>query len=380
MVRSRRHVLSVAAVLGVVIAGSGVSAASSVRSSAAQGGAPYVVHRSWGTFHLGPKIAAKLKSHKPINYVFSYEASGIPLFSPQYLDGFKAGCAAGQKIYPMTCTPLAPVQDDINQQISQVLTKLSAGAIDCLSIETTTSNGSTTLSKQLMDKGIPVFTVGVTSHGHEFTNFTQNPLKEGVTAARTVIAYMKIHHLHFKYFAVSSGNPSQYWAQGRMTSFMRYIKANVPGAVFLNSPSSPVNTTFDPASIYDRSKAFILGHKQLQVFENSDIGADQMDRAIVDTGKKGKLFTVGWNVSKANLDYIDKGVQIGTMDQKWAEQAAFGGKACAEFLAHGKILPNTQRLLAVTQAQVCPLVRRQHELCTNVATARKQLNKVLSGH
>jgi ribose transport system substrate-binding protein len=101
------------------------------------------------------------------------------------------------------------------------------------------------------------------------------------------------------------------------------------------------------------------------VFQNSDIGAEHIDRAIKDLGKAGKTFTVGWNVSKANLDYIDQGIQIGTMDQKWGEQAAFGGTACAQFLANGKILPNTQELFPVTKE--------------NSAQARADLNKFLSG-
>ena len=332
----------------------------------AQNGPPYVVHRSWGTFHLSPKIAAKIRAHRPINYVFSYQGTGVPLFSTQYRDGYQAGCSAGLKIYPLNCKAIAPVQTDANQQIAEIETAFTSGQIDCLSIEPTTSNGFTSITNQIMAKGIPVFTVGVTSTGHEFTNFTQVPLIEGKTAALTVLKFMRQSHRHFTYFAVSGGDPSQFWAQGRMTGFMRTIKSAIPNAVFYSTPSSALNTTYDPATTYDKAKAFILGHPKIQVFQNSDIGAEHIDRAIGDTGHRNKAFTVGWNVSKANLSYIKQGVQIATMDQKWAEQAAFGGRACAQFLAHGKILPNTQRLKVVTKS--------------NVTKAEKVLEKVLSGH
>ena len=66
-----------------------------------------------------------------------------------------------------------------------------------------------------MAKGIPVFTVGVTSNGNELTNFTQVPQQGGPTAAATVVSYMKAHKLHFKTFAVSGGDPSQFWAAER---------------------------------------------------------------------------------------------------------------------------------------------------------------------
>src|SRR5271156_7227146 len=98
-------------------------------------GAPFEVKRDWGTFKLADRIAAKVKAGEKINYVFSYQASGIPLFSPQYAAGFATGCKAGGAIYSMDCASIAPVQNDPNQQVSQIEAKLAAGEIDCISIE-----------------------------------------------------------------------------------------------------------------------------------------------------------------------------------------------------------------------------------------------------
>ena len=98
-------------------------------------GAPFEVKRDWGTFKLADRIAAKVKAGEPINYVFSYQASGIPLFSPQYAAGAKMGCEMAQGIYTMNCTAIAPVQNDANQQVAQIEAKLAAGEIDCIGIE-----------------------------------------------------------------------------------------------------------------------------------------------------------------------------------------------------------------------------------------------------
>ena len=58
--------------------------------------------RRRGTFKLADRIAAKVKAGEEINYIFSYQASGIPLFSP--LRGrFRHRCKAGWAIYPMDC-------------------------------------------------------------------------------------------------------------------------------------------------------------------------------------------------------------------------------------------------------------------------------------
>ena len=64
-------------------------------------GAPFEVKRDSGTFKLADRIAAKVKAGAKINYVFSYQASGIPLFSPQYAAGFETGCKLGNAIYPL---------------------------------------------------------------------------------------------------------------------------------------------------------------------------------------------------------------------------------------------------------------------------------------
>jgi len=327
-------------------------------------GAPFEVKRDWGTFKLADRIAAKVKAGEPINYVFSYQASGIPLFSPQYAAGFEMGCKMGKAIYPMECASIAPVQNDPNLQVSQIEAKLAAGEIDCIGIEPVSSDSMTAITNKLMDEGIPVFTAGVTSRGHEFTNFTQIPDKEGAYAAETVLKWIKDNNkTDIKVFAVSGGDPTQFWAQGRMKGFEDGIKAAIPDATFVTGAANGLNTSYEPGKTYDVYKSFLLANPNVQFIQNVDIGAEHADRAIVDLGLEGKVFTVGWNSSKGQLDAIEKGVQVALFDQRWPDQAAFGAPACAKFLKDGEILPNTQTLKAV--------------LKDGVAKAREELDKVL---
>ncbi len=327
-------------------------------------GAPQTVTRDWGTFTLAPRIAEKIKNKEKINYVFSYQASGIPLFSQQYMQGFKKGCELGNAIYPMDCTPIAPVQTDPNQQVSQIEAKLAAGAIDCISIEPSTSDSTTAIANKLMAQGIPVFTAGVTSRGHEFTNFTQIPMKEGATAAEIVLKWMDDTGNHLKVFAVSGGDPAQFWAQGRMKGFREAIQKAIPDAKFVTTETNAIITSYDPGKTFDTYKAFLSAHPEVEFVENVDIGAEYADKAIVGLNRQGKAFTIGWNVSKGQLDAIEAGVQVALLDQRWPDQAAFGGPACAQFLANGVILPNTQTLRPVLKA--------------DVAQARAELDKILS--
>jgi ABC-type sugar transport system substrate-binding protein len=323
-------------------------------------GAPITMQMPWGTFKLADRIADKIRKHEPINVVYSYQASGIPLYSQQQLMGFKNGCAEAKAIYPMNCAAIAPVQEDANQQVSQIQAKLATNEIDCLSVMPVTFDSATTLVNQMIAKGIPVFSVGVPTHGHEFTNFTQIPLKEGATAAQVVLDWMKSSGNNPRVFAISGGAPSQQWAQGRLKGFRETIEKALPDAKFLTTETNAINTSFDPGKTYDTYRTFLLGHPNVQFIVNVDIGAEYADRAIVDLNRTGKVFTIGWNVSKGQLDAIDKGIQVALLDQRWPDQGAFGPFACARFLSQGEVLGNTQSLLPVLKSGV-PAARAQFE-------------------
>jgi ABC-type sugar transport system substrate-binding protein len=304
------------------------------------------------TFTLKESTVQKLANDEPINYVFSYGSDSIPLFSPQYRRGYERSVPEAQAILPnlvgTAIAPASPLQD-VNQQIAQIQALWQAGLIDCLSIQSTGDNAFTNITNQIMAEGIPVFTVGVQSNGNELTNFTQISENEGRQAAQIVLDWMEATGNDLNVFAVSGGDPPQNWAQGRMKGFIEGIKEGKPGATFLNDETNGLATTYDPAATYDAYRAFIQGNPEVQFIENVDIGAEHANRAIIDADKEGEIFTIGWNVSLGQLDGVERGVQVAALDQRWGEQAAFGAVACAEFLANGNILPNTQELLPVTQ-------------------------------
>ncbi len=309
--------------------------------------------RHGGTFTLAPSIQAKIKAHQPFNYVFSYGSCSIQGFSQQYQAGYDASIPQANGIYPLNGKRLCPpqTQQDVTTQINQIQALLNTNQVDCLSIEPQSSTSMASLVQQVLAKGIPVFTVGLSTFGNELTNFTQVPEQEGMTAAATVISYMKAHHLHFKTFAVSGGDPTQYWAQNRAKGFREGIMKAIPGATFVTTEKNMLNTTYDPGKTYDAFKAFLGGAgKNVDVIENVDIGGGIAARALKDAGKAGKAFSVGWNVTPDQLAAIKNGTQIALFDQNWPQQAAFGAIACSTFMKTGKVLPNTQHLTIVTKA------------------------------
>ncbi|MEA2608969.1 MAG: ribose transport system substrate-binding protein [Chloroflexota bacterium] len=342
-------------------------ASAEASASAAAAGFPLTGPLKDGsTFTLAPRIATKLTSGDKINYVFSYQSASIPLFSAQYKAGYDKTIVDAQGTLAMNGQAIAPVSEsgiDVPAQIAQIEALINTDQVDCLSIEPPDSNAFTAITNSTLAKGIPVFTVGVTSNGNEFTNFTQIPEKEGTQAANIVLKWMADNKKDLKVFAVSGGDPTAFWAQGRMKFFKSTIMAAIPDATFLNDETNALATTFDAAKTLDAYKAFIAGNPTVQFIENVDIGAEHAYRAIKEAGKEGSINTIGWNVSLGQLDAIDAGTQVAALDQKWSEQAGFGALACAEFLKNGKVLPNSQELLPVTKE--------------NSAQARKDLQAIL---
>jgi ribose transport system substrate-binding protein len=320
------------------------------------------------TFTLSPRIADKLANGGDINYVFSYQSASIPLFSDQYKAGYETTLPEAQAILPtlkgtITAPPTGPSGIDVPQQVAQIQALLDTDSIDCLSIEPPDSNAFTAVTNAAIAAGIPVFTVGVTSNGNELTNFTQVPDLEGAQAANIVLDWMEENGKDLKVFAVSGGDPTSFWGQGRMKSFRETIQAAIPDAKFVNDETNALNVTFNADDAYAAYSALITNNPDLQFIENVDITAEEAARAIVDAGKEGQINTIGWNVSYGQLDAIDQGIQVAALDQKWSEQAGFGALACADFLANGIVRPNTQQLFPVTQA--------------NSAEARAALDAVL---
>jgi len=347
-------------VLGVAACGgssdSTSSSGSSSETEASTGGGatnvPHTVNASWGTFELAPEIAQKVENEEPINYLFSFEASGIPGFGEQFTAGFEFGCAEGEKIYPLNCEVVAPVQPNINQQISQVQAKLAAGQVDCLSIQPPTDTAVNALINEVSAKGIPVFAVGEENSANSLMNFTQHHEKEGEVAAETVVEWMQENGKEFTTFAISSGLPTLGWAQGRMKGFEKKILEEIPDAKFVTTQKNATEVPLEPAPGYDAAKAFLAANPDVEVFMNTDISGEVINKAIADSGGKGKTFSIAWNPTMGQLEGIENGYQIATVDQRWFDQAAYGGKACATFLKTGKILPNTQKPEPITLAKV----------------------------
>ena len=307
-------------------------------------------------FTLNPRIAWKVLEGQEINYVFSYRSTGIPLLSDQYAAGFQATQEKASRIYPMTFTSVAPAKTfNIREQIAQIEELHEREQIDCLSLEPAHSTAYTAITNKLIADGIPVFTVGVTTNGKEFRNYTQAPLQEGELAAELALTFMHDNDLDWKNFVVSSGAPATFWAQERMRGFEQEILREIPNANFITTYQNALQVgggSYDSSITYNDYIRLLAETPDVDFIVNVDIGAEHANRAISDSGLVGEVFTLGWDVNPAQLEGIERGIQIAALDQRWSEQAGFGALACAELFANHRILPNTHTPLPIGRDQV----------------------------
>ena len=79
----------------------------------------------------------------------------------------------------------------------------------------------------------------------------------------------------------------------------------MPDAKFVTTEANGLNVSYDPGQTYDTYRAFLSANPDVQFIENVDIGAEHADRTIGSLNEAGQVYTIGWNVSKGQLDGIE---------------------------------------------------------------------------
>lgn len=327
---------------------------SGVASAASPQQAPYVKKFSWGTFKLAPRIAAKVRSGQTLNVVMSSAGLSTPVYGPQFSYSFPRGITKSAKRYKIKLKGkmVGPVAFNTIEQINQIRSQIKSGQVDCLGL-TVADAGFGPVINDAIKAGIPVFTTGGDeAKSRRFSTFQTDWTFEGKLAARTSVNFFKSKGVPLSTAALTSGGAATVFAQTRMKAFYAELQRLVPSIKFANTPSSALDTTFDPAATYSKVKAFLQGNSDIQLVYQTDIAGGTVDKVVNDLGLKGKTFVIGHNVDLSNLAGIKDGTQIATLDQDYLAQAQFPALACGAYLKSGKILPNTNVPTVINSANV----------------------------
>jgi ABC-type sugar transport system substrate-binding protein len=304
-------------------------------------GAPYVTPFDWGTFKLSDRIVKKVQQKQPLNFVYTISDAGQPVFSPAVQSGFTEGVSkAAQAVgYPIQAKMIGPVGQNINKQISEVRALFQSNQIDVLVFNAAQPGPFVDLINQLMDAGVPVWgTGGDSPQSKRIGFFALDEQAAGKIAGQMAGQQAKAKGITVKKAALFTGDPAGPWAQSRMQGFVEGLTAEFPGVQFVNSPSNPINATFDYPTIYTNAKAFIIGHPDVQMLFSTDDGVTMLAKAIADTQNTGKMISAGFNISQQILDSIKAGTIAVTVGQNWHGQASEAASAAADFIFKGTVI------------------------------------------
>ena len=132
-----------------------------------------------------------------------------------------------------------------------------------------------------------------------------------------------------------------------MKGFDETIKAAIPDATFVTTDENGLNISYEPGQTYDAYRTFLLGQPERPVHrERRHRRRARQPRHREPRTRPARSSPSAGTSRRASSTASRRASRSPQLDQRWSDQAAFGGPACAQFLKNGVILPNTQTLLA----------------------------------
>ncbi|HEY8286632.1 MAG TPA: sugar ABC transporter substrate-binding protein [Chloroflexota bacterium] len=336
---------------------------------AARAAAPQTTAKfPWGTFTLNARIAAKVAAHQPINAIVSFQAMSVPFAAPEMNAGMKRAAAAMKSKYGVTINTkvVGPVNTDPNAQISQIRTLINSGQVDCLAIEPVTPDAFAGIFDEAFKAGVPIFSVNTDApKAHRFTYYGIDELAGGKIDGQYTVSWLKQHSVTPTGAAIFTGDTTAPWAQGRMTGWLDMIKAAWPNLKIYGTPTTAPSDNYQATVEYSKLRSLLTGHPDVNLVFHTDWGTEQMQKAISDVGRTGKVFGVGYNVDEAILNEVQTGAIIGTLDQRYDNQSEGFVQGCGNFLL-GKKLPSYPvtyvKPFMVTQSNVVAYRKLFHQM------------------
>ncbi|MDB5076525.1 MAG: hypothetical protein JWO42_2704 [Chloroflexi bacterium] len=365
-IKQRRSVVPVVAsisLLATLLVGAGGAARAAGSSTTAK--------FSWGTFTLNARIAAKVAAHQPINAIVSFQALGVPFAVPEMNAGMLRAATALKAKYGVAFTTkvVGPVNTDPNAQISQIKTLISSGQVDCLAIEPVTPDAFADIFNTAFQAGVPVFSVNTDApKAHRFTYYGIDEVAGGKVVGKYTTSWLAQHKITPTGAAIFTGDTTAPWAQGRMTGWLNVIKATYPNLKIYGTPTSAPSDNYQGTVTYSKVKSLLTGHPNVNLIFHTDWGIQYMPQAISDLQRKGKTLAIGYNVDDAILNEVQSGAILGTLDQRYDNQAEGFVQGCGNFLF-------AKKLPSYPVSYVNPFMVTQ----ANVAAYRTLFHKMIKG-
>ncbi len=306
--------------------------------------APYVVDFSWGTFKLSPRIVKKIENNEPLNFVLSYQTLSSVAAAQEHEMGMLKAAEWAEEEYGVKINVrlIGPTETDAPKQIAEIESILNANQADVLSIQPPSKHGFEAIIQKGLDMGVPVVTCN--SDAPDSTRIAyygpnDTPSGNGITVAKHAQAWAKENGFNFDSIAITTGDTTAVWAQGRMGGFFNTVQKDLPGVKIYGTPTNAaVSTGWNSTDMYTKIKAFLTGHPDVNFIFNSDWGGVSASQAVIDLGREGECFVIAYNTDEKILSFVGKGTTyIATADQDMPGQSEAWVKGMARFLFEGEV-------------------------------------------
>lgn len=304
--------------------------------------APYEVRYSWGTFKLNSRIAKKVKEHKALNIVLSFQTLSSVGAPAELKAGMKFAAKELKKKYgvPIHVQLIGPTTTNTPKQIAQVLTKLQSNEVDALGIQPVSAQSFISIINKAMTDGVPTFTVNTPSPRSRRISYygvNDTPSGDGVKVAHYTIHWLKTHHIKLKTAALVTGDTTAPWAQGRMKGWVDTMRKAYPGLKIYGTPTNALSTGYDAATTYAKVRAFLIGHPNVQFLFDTDWGGVPIARAIQSLGRAGSVHVIAFNTDPQILKFIGHSPLIAAASQNYYNQGKSFVIGAVNFLLAGKV-------------------------------------------
>jgi ABC-type sugar transport system substrate-binding protein len=253
----------------------------------------------------------------------------------------KTAFAQVQRQYGRTITGkvVGPTQTDANAQISQIHTLLSSGQVDCLGIEPVNPQGFASIFAEAWKDGVPVFAYNTDApQAKRISYYGLNEEAGGRMAGRYTVRFLRSHGVKTLTTAhMETGDTTAPWAQARMRGWESIIKTAWPNVKIDDTPTGAPSDNYVPTTVYSETKAYLLGHPNVQFIFHTDWGGEAIGKVLRDQHLVGKVYSLGYNVDDGILNEIQSKDLIGTVDQRYDLQSGGAVHGCADLLFAKKV-------------------------------------------
>jgi simple sugar transport system substrate-binding protein/ribose transport system substrate-binding protein len=310
-----RRRIAVAATLGLALLAGSACGAVTPASTASSG--------NGGGFQLADYIKDAVAKGEPLKIRLSYHDPSLAFAVP-----IRQGMERGAKEFGVEAQMIGPTGGNAADQVAELQTLINQKQIHGLAVSSASNDALKPVIAQAYDAGIPIISFNTNNPESKQMGFVgQDLVASGESLAKELLGVLKGKQGKVVVVSVDSGAG---WSNDRFTGFQTGLKDSGLQVV------GPVNTGNEPSAAYNTIESTMAAQSDAVALVSLDCCSFTAGaKWLQQSGKAGKIHSVGFDVQPQTVEYLKSGVLDLTISQGPAEQGYQAVKLLAEHLKNG---------------------------------------------